>query len=54
MTTVARLAAKAAGVFGTNAEYIDNLFTALQERNMADEYLAQVVQHLAEYSESRM
>lgn len=53
-STVARLAARAAGVFGTNVEYIDNLFAALQERNMADEYLSEIVQYLAQGSEPQM
>lgn len=44
--TVARLATKAAGVFGTNVEYIDNLFAALQDRNLTDAYLSEVVQNL--------
>ncbi len=47
VATVARFAATASGVFGSNAEYIENLYAALSERNMADEYLSEVVQHMA-------
>lgn len=46
VATVARLAAKAAGVFGTNVEYIDNLYAALHQRGMADAYLSEIVQQM--------
>lgn len=47
VSTVAQLAAKASGVFGTNAEYITNLASALRTRNMVDEYVFDVAQQLA-------
>ncbi|MNT86431.1 ChaC-like protein [compost metagenome] len=47
--TVARLAAKAAGVFGSNADYILGLDTALADRGISDQYVSQIAQSMRRF-----
>lgn len=44
--TVLRLAANAAGVFGSNADYIRALDDALNERGVADPYISEIARAL--------